>query len=98
MTADMQRTISEALHRTLTRLSAGRSPLDQVEDMPIIEDFVADFVAARIADARAAGVTWADVARILGVSRRAAHKRFTASRGWRRRGPIIELRFTRDEE
>ena len=65
---------------------------------PSLEDFVDDFAQARIADARAAGASWAEISERLGVTRQAAHKRFS---GWRQRGRgiggVIELRFTRDQ-
>jgi hypothetical protein len=94
---ERERLIRRRLHDLFERLSADRCPLDLVEDVTILEDFVDDFGQARIADARAAGASWAEIAGRLGVSRQAAHKRFS---GWRRRsrgaGPIIELRFTKD--
>jgi hypothetical protein len=97
MTGERERQLRHEIHTLLTRLSAGRDPLDLVEDVPVVEDFVDDFAQARIADARAAGASWAEISERLGVSRQAAHKRFS---GWRKRGRgiggIIELRFTRD--
>ena len=97
MTGDRERQLRQELHSVLQRLSAGRDPLDLVEDVPVVEDFVDDFGQARIADARAAGASWAEISERLGVTRQAAHKRFS---GWRKRGRgiggIIELRFTRD--
>jgi len=50
-----------------------------------------------IADARALGASWAEIARRLGVSKQAVHKRFAANRRGRRRAMVIELRFTRDK-
>ena len=96
MTKDREQQIREALHRALQQLSADSSALDLVEDIPILEAFVADYADARIADARSSGASWADVARRLGVSKQAVHKRFTAKRPGRRRGAVIELRFMRD--
>ena len=94
---EREQVIRQELHALLQRLSADRAPIDLVDDVTILEDFVDDFGQARIADARAMGASWAEIAQRLGVSRQAAHKRFS---GWRRRsrgiGPIIELRFTRD--
>jgi hypothetical protein len=97
MTTDRERQLRQELHAVLSRLSAGSDPLDLVEDVPVVEDFVDDFSQARIADARAAGASWSEISERLGVTRQAAHKRFS---GWRRRGRIggvIELRFTRDK-
>ena len=90
--------IREALHRVLYELSAESAPLDLVSDIPILEAFVEDSADARIADARASGASWAEIARRLGVSKQAVHKRFTAKRTGRRRGAVIELRFTRDKD
>jgi|SRR5918995_2071547 hypothetical protein len=98
MTSDRERRLRQELHAVLARLSEAREPLELVEDVPVLEDFVDDFARARIADARAAGASWAEISDRLGVTRQAAHKRFT---GRRRRGRgiggVIELRFTRDK-
>jgi hypothetical protein len=98
MTSDRERRLRQELHAVLARLSEARDPLDLVEDVPVVEDFVDDFAQARIADARAAGASWAEISERLGVTRQAAHKRFS---GWRQRGRgiggVIELRFTRDK-
>jgi hypothetical protein len=95
---DRQFQLRQELHALLGRLSREQDPLDLVADIPIVEEFADDFAHARIADARAAGASWTDIAERLGVTRQAAHKRFT---GWRKRGRglagIIELRFTRDK-
>ena len=98
MTEDRERRIREALHRVLHQLSAESVPLDLVEDIPILEAFVDDYGDARIADARSSGASWSDIARRLGVSKQAVHKRFTAKRKGRRRGAVIELRFNRDND
>ena len=98
MTEDRERRIREALHQVLHQLSAESVPLDLVEDIPILEAFVDDYADARIADARSSGASWSDIARMLGVSKQAVHKRFTAKRTGRRRGAMIELRFTRDKD
>ncbi len=90
--------IREALHRVLHQLSADSAPLDLVEDIPILEAFIDDYAAARIADARVSGASWSDIARRLGVSKQAVHKRFATKRSERRRGAVIELRFTRDKD
>ena len=90
---DRERRLRQELHALLTRVSEGREPLDLVEDVPILEDFVDDFAQARIADARASGASWAEISERLGVTRQAAHKRFSG----RRRGRMIELRFIRDK-
>lgn len=95
MSEEREARIRESLHRVLYDLSAEITPLDMVEDIPVLEAFVDDYAGARIADARSSGASWADIARRLGVSKQAAHKRFT--RPGRRRGAVIELRFTRKE-
>lgn len=98
MREDRERLLREVLYRELQKLSTQRDPLDLVEDIPIFEAFVDDFADARIADARSSGASWADIAQRLGVSRQAAHKRFTVKRKRRRGGPIIELRFERNKD
>jgi len=95
MTSDRERRLRQELHAALASLSEGREPLDLVEDVPVVEDFVDDFAQARIADARAAGASWAEISERLGVTRQAAHKRFSGRR--RRIAGVIELRFTRDK-
>lgn len=95
MTGDRERQLRKELHGLLHRLSAGRDALDLVEDIPVVEAFVDDFTQARIADARAAGSSWAEISARLGVTRQAAHKRF---RGWSGARGVIELRFTRDKK
>jgi hypothetical protein len=81
----------------LQELSAESTPLDLVDDIPILEAFVDDYADARIADARSWGASWADIARRLGVSKQAVHKRFAAKRTGRRGRAVIELRFRRDQ-
>lgn len=98
MTGNRESKIREALRRVLHELSVEHDPLDLVEDIPIVEAFVDDYAAARIADARALGASWAEIARRLGVSKQAVHKRFVANRTGRRRGMVVELRFTRDKD
>ena len=97
MTESRQSRIREALHQRLHELSADVAPLDLLEDIPILEAFADDYADARVADARASGASWTDIARRLGVSRQAAHKRFTAQRKAPRRRAVIELRFNRDK-
>lgn len=96
MPIDREASIRAALHRTLQQLSIDTAPLDLVEDIPLLESFVEDYSDARIADARACGASWADIARRLGVSKQAVHKRFTAQRSRRRPTAVFELRFMRD--
>ena len=90
---ERERRLRQELHSTLKALSAGLDPLE------LVEDFADDLAQARIADARAAGASWAEISERLGVSRQAAHKRFS---GWRKRsrgmGSVIELRFVRDRK
>ncbi len=87
------------LHAVLAGLSASREPLELVADIPVVEDFVDDLAQARIADARAAGASWADISARLGVTRQAVHKRFGGRRKRKRGlGPVLELRFTLDRK
>lgn len=89
--------IRHRLHAVVQELSADRDPLDLVADVPIVEDFADDLAQARIADARAAGASWADISERLGVTRQAVHKRFGRQRKRKRGlGPVFELRFTFD--
>jgi hypothetical protein len=96
---ERERRLRQELHATLKDLSAELDPLELVGDVPVVEDFADDLAQARIADARAAGASWAEISERLGVSRQAAHKRFS---GWRKRsrgiGSVIELRFVRDRK
>jgi len=81
----------------LGRLSREHDSLDLVADILILEEFVDDFAHARIADARADGASWSEISERLGVTRQAAHKRFTGRRkGGRDLAGVIELRLTRD--
>ena len=87
------------LHAALRAVRAGRQPLDLVADIPVVEEFVDDLAQARIADARAAGSSWADISARLGVTRQAVHKRFGGQRKRKRGlGPVLELRFTLDRK
>ena len=43
---DRERRLRQELHALLARLSEGREPLDLVEDVPVVEDFVDDFAQA----------------------------------------------------
>ena len=95
---DRERTIRDSLHRVLRDITADMPPLDAVEDIPVLEGFVDDYAQARIADARAGGASWTAIAERLGVSRQAAHKRFTGARASERRGPVFELRFLRTKD
>jgi hypothetical protein len=95
--SDRERQLRQELHSTLKGLSAGLDPLELVGDVPVVENFADDLAQARIADARAAGASWSEISKRLGVSRQAAHKRFSARRRRRRGiGPVIELRFVVD--
>jgi AraC-like DNA-binding protein len=98
MTDSRQQRIREGLEQELLRLSEASDPLDLVEDIPILEAFVDDFADHRIAEARASGASWAEIAQRLGVSRQAVHKRFNAKRKRRRGGAIIELRIDRNKD
>ena len=100
MTADEREALlRRELHTVLTRLSAGREPLELVADIPVVEAFVDDLAEARIADARAAGASWADISAQLGVTRQAVHKRFGGRRKRKRGvGSVLELRFTLDRK
>lgn len=97
MALEREASIRTALHRALRQLSIGTAPLDLVEDIRLLESFVEDYADARVADARASGASWADIARRLGVSKQAVHKRFTAQRSRRRPTAVFELRF-RDKD
>jgi hypothetical protein len=100
MTRAREQRLREALHRTIADLSVGMDQLDLIGDIAIVDQFAADLAAARIADARAAGAAWEDIARRLGVSRQAAHKRFARPRprGSRRGSRILELRLHLDKK
>jgi hypothetical protein len=76
--------LRDALERALSEVSAGVDPLDLVADIPVVEAFADEVGQRRIDQARAAGASWADIARRLGVSRQAAHKRFQGKDDGRR--------------
>ena len=78
----------------LERLGADLDSLERVDDIPRLESFVEDASHLLIARARAAGASWSAIAGRLGVSRQAAHKRFTTEKP-SRTGRVIELRFER---
>ena len=80
MTKDRAGDLRAALDDVVARLSVGRDPLDLLDDIATVEGFAADVAAERVAGARGAGASWEDVARRLGVSRQAAHKRFGTRR------------------
>jgi hypothetical protein len=96
---DREALLRRRLHAALQELSTDRDPVDLVADIPIVEEFADDLGQARIADARASGASWAEISDRLGVTRQAAHKRFS---GWQTRkrgaGPVLELRFTLDRK
>ncbi len=100
MTRAREQRLREALHQTIADLSDGMDQLDLIGDIAIVDQFAADLAAARIADARAAGAAWEDIAGRLGVSRQAAHKRFARprARGSRRGNRILELRLRLDKK
>ena len=90
---EREKELRDNLRRVLSDASNGRHPLDLLSDIAILETFVGDYTQARIADARAVGAPWSQIAERMGVSRQAVHRRF---RGKGNRLAIIELRFTRD--
>ena len=77
---DRAEELRAALDAVVRRLSAGRDPLELLDDIATVETFAADVADERVAAARAAGASWEDIARRLGVSRQAAHKRFSSRR------------------
>ena len=97
MASDRERHLRGALHAALRDLSVGTDPLELLDDIAIVEGFAGDVAAARVADARAAGAGWEEIARRLGVTRQAAHKRFagTRTKPRQRLGRIIELHIER---
>jgi len=97
MPSDREGQLRGALHAALRDISVGRDPLELLDDIAIVEGFAADVAEARVADARAAGAGWEEIARRLGVTRQAAHKRFAGPRSSSRRrvGRVIELRIQR---
>ena len=94
MAADHSQQLLDALNEAALRVSAGFDALDLVADIAIVDQFAADFADARVAAARAAGARWEEIARRLGVSRQAAHKRFVSGRR-RRKQRIIAVRLER---
>jgi hypothetical protein len=97
MPSNREKQIRAALHTALHGLSVGSDPLELLDDIAIVEGFAADVADARVADARASGAGWEEIARRLGVTRQAAHKRFAGTRNATRRkvGRVIEFRIER---
>ena len=91
MPKDRARQLRLTLDDVVAGVSAGLDPLELLDDITTVERFAVEFATERVASARAAGATWDDVARRLGVSRQAAHKRF----GTRRRGVHLSVRIER---
>ncbi len=81
--------LRRALQDTLAN-TARQDPLDALADLEVLEGFVGDYAQARVDDARAAGASWAQIAKSLGVTRQAAHKRFG---GKKPRKASLELRL-----
>lgn len=92
MTADRQAEIRHALFERLKDLSVDLAPIDLIEDIATLEGFLSDYARARIEEARAAGASWFDIAQRLGVSKQAAHKRFTTKR-YTPKIAALEFRF-----
>ena len=74
----------------LTDEGESRDPLGALEDLEVLETFADDYARARVADARAAGASWSEIAGKLGVTRQAAHKRFGSKKS---RRSSLELRL-----
>ena len=91
MQKDRSRELRVALEQLVAGMSDGLDPLELLGDIATVERFAVDLGIERVASARAAGATWDDVARRLGVSRQAVHKRF----GSRPRGVRLALRIQR---
>lgn len=82
--------VREALNKTMGEFNEGRDPLDALEDLATLEEYVEDYAQARVDDARAAGASWSQIADRLGVTRQAAHKRFGVRKSGKR---SLELRL-----
>lgn len=95
--AEIQQAIVDALAAT----EADKTPLDLVEEIPVLEDAIEALIAGRIEAARAQGVSWEAIAMRLGISRQAAHKRFgkgKRKKGKRRQdGLRLEIRVNSDK-
>ncbi|MDJ0954695.1 MAG: hypothetical protein QNJ81_13540 [Acidimicrobiia bacterium] len=92
---DRSETLRDSLRAALDATGEGRTPLDALEDLETLDEFVADYSQARVDDARAAGASWAEIADKLGVTRQAAHKRFG---GKKPRKASLELRLIWDKK
>ncbi|MDJ0925205.1 MAG: hypothetical protein QNJ77_11640 [Acidimicrobiia bacterium] len=86
---ELRQKLLEALDR------GGRDPLEILDDLETLEAFADDYARARVADARAAGASWSDIAEKLGVTRQAAHKRFGTKKP---RQKALELRLVFDRK
>jgi DNA invertase Pin-like site-specific DNA recombinase len=81
MTASRVAELRAALDDAVARAGAGGDPVELLDDIATVEAFAADVADERVASARAAGASWEEIARRLGVSRQAAHKRFRSRSG-----------------
>lgn len=101
---DREVEIGQAIVDALAATEAEKTPLDLVEEIPILEATIETVVASRIDAARAQGLSWEAIAQRLGISRQAAHKRFgrartkKAHKGKKSRqdGLRLELRVKKD--
>lgn len=92
---DRQEELRQRLLDALDDPSGKRDALEVLEDLETLEGFAADYSRARVADARAAGASWSDIAAKLGVTRQAAHKRFGTKKPSKR---ALELRLIFDKK
>jgi hypothetical protein len=94
MPPDHPQQLLDALNDAARRVCSGLDPVELVADIAIVDQFAADFAESRVTAARAAGAAWEEIARRLGVSRQAAHKRFASGRRERKQR-MIALRIER---
>lgn len=89
--------IRDAITAALHSIDGDRSPLDLVEEIPIIEAATNELVANRVAQARSQGLSWEAIAQRLGTTRQAAHKRFGKRKAKKSRSGRIEIRLERSK-
>lgn len=97
---DREAQVHQAIVDALASVDDDRTPLDLVEEIPLLEASMEAVIADRVEAARAQGLSWEAIALRLGISRQAAHKRFGKAR---RRKPKtarqrvrVELRVERE--
>lgn len=95
---DAENEVGQAIVDALAQTESGKTPLDLVAEIPILENTLDEIIGHRIDAARDQGLSWEAIAMRLGISRQAAHKRFgkKSAKRAKKSGLRFELRVDRD--